>query len=234
MLLRGLRLVLSFLKLNRSYLVHLPRSLRFNLRYFPLRTALRLPIFVSNRMRFVHLGGSIELEGEPHAGMVKIGFPTAEVFFDPRYTRGALDLHGKVKFRGRAALGQGTRIFVKDTGALTFGRGFWATSAIAISCHERIEFGETTALSFEILIMDTDTHKLVEAESDKVLNRNRPILIGDHVWVGCRSTILKGTSIGADSVVGAGSVVAGRFEGTNQLISGNPAKVMMGGISWAE
>ncbi len=41
---------------------------------------------------------------------------------------------------------------------------------------------------------------------------SEPIVVGDRVWIGARSTILPGTVIGDDCVVGAGSVVKGKLE----------------------
>ena len=49
--------------------------------------------------------------------------------------------------------------------------------------------------------------------------------IGKNVFIGCNSLILKGTVIGDNCVVGAGSVVSGKFE-ENCIIAGNPAKVI--------
>jgi maltose O-acetyltransferase len=39
------------------------------------------------------------------------------------------------------------------------------------------------------------------------LPKSRPITIGDNVWLGARVVVLGGASIGADSCIGAGSVV---------------------------
>lgn len=49
------------------------------------------------------------------------------------------------------------------------------------------------------------------------------IRIGDDVWIGCGTTVLKGVAIGRGSVVGAGSVVT-RSTGENEVWAGNPAR----------
>jgi acetyltransferase-like isoleucine patch superfamily enzyme len=47
------------------------------------------------------------------------------------------------------------------------------------------------------------------------------------VWIGSRVTILPGTEIGRNSIVGAGAVVKGVFP-ENVIIAGNPGKVIKG------
>ena len=49
------------------------------------------------------------------------------------------------------------------------------------------------------------------------------IVIGNNVWIGLNAIILKGSVIGDNSVVTAGSVVKGVFP-NNALIQGNPAQ----------
>lgn len=52
-----------------------------------------------------------------------------------------------------------------------------------------------------------------------------PVWIGDNVFIGTGAIILKGTHVGNDSIVGAGSVVSGTFP-DGVVIAGNPAKVI--------
>ena len=59
--------------------------------------------------------------------------------------------------------------------------------------------------------------------TDRVLKK--PVHIGQNVFIGCNCLILKGTEIGDDCVIGAGSVVSGKFE-AGSVIAGNPAKVI--------
>ena len=48
--------------------------------------------------------------------------------------------------------------------------------------------------------------------------------IGDKVWIGCRTTILKGSVIPDGCVIGAGSLVTGKIFSPNTIIIGSPAK----------
>lgn len=54
--------------------------------------------------------------------------------------------------------------------------------------------------------------------------------IGEHVWIGQRTTILKGIQIGYDSMIGTMSLVNKSFRESNSLIAGMPAKLLRLGI----
>ena len=58
------------------------------------------------------------------------------------------------------------------------------------------------------------------------------MLIGDHVWLGQSSFILKDTTIGSGSIVGAMGVVAGKTIPSNTSWAGNPAKQIASDIFW--
>jgi len=69
--------------------------------------------------------------------------------------------------------------------------------------------------------MDTDFHCIESNDNPgKTINEDRAILIGDRVWIGCRTTILKGTEIAADSIIAAGSIIAGRLDKNNAIYAG--------------
>ena len=55
--------------------------------------------------------------------------------------------------------------------------------------------------------------------------KKRPIIIGDGCFIGSNFIILKGTNLGKNCVVGAGSVVSGSFP-DNVIIAVNPAMII--------
>lgn len=72
--------------------------------------------------------------------------------------------------------------------------------------------------------------KLISSNHDsnnveKSIN-NKPIIIGNNVWIGANAVILPGVKLGNHCVVGAGSVVTKSFEEDNLIIAGNPAKII--------
>lgn len=92
-----------------------------------------------------------------------------------------------------------------------------------LSCHEGIRIGKNTLIGAECLIIDSDFHGFPLGENRPV--KSAPVVIGDHVFVGTRTIILKGVTIGDRAVIGAGSVVSSDIP-ENCLATGNPARVI--------
>ncbi len=74
-------------------------------------------------------------------------------------------------------------------------------------------------------IFDSDFHDLHPTRRKAGTQKIAPVEIGDNVFVGMGARILKGTSIGSDSVIGAGSVVTGSIP-AGVVAAGNPARVI--------
>jgi acetyltransferase-like isoleucine patch superfamily enzyme len=91
-------------------------------------------------------------------------------------------------------------------------------SQILVSKHVKI--GANCAISFDCLITDSNWHAI----EGKV--KVEPTVLGEHVWVTPRCTILPGARIGRDSIVATGSVVMAGDHPERALLAGSPAKVV--------
>lgn len=100
-----------------------------------------------------------------------------------------------------------------------------------IFCRHRITIGEDVVIAPEVIIRDSDQHRIFNLGSDSQIPMLSPITIGDHVWIGTRAIILKGVSIGDHSVIAAGAVVT-RDVPDHCLVAGVPAKVIKTDIDW--
>ena len=211
-----------------NILLSLPKTLRFNFHYFPLKTALKLPVFVSHRTFLRELHGKIVVPEKVNTAMIKIGFGDVG-HYDRKRSRSIWQVSGTVAFGGKASIGHGSKLSVR--GNLTLGADFNMTAESTIVCAHQISFGNDCLLSWDILIMDTDEHPIINQNGIRT-NPDKPILVGNHVWIGCKCTLLKGTEIPNNTVVAAGTLLTSAFSGENQVIGGNPPAVLKSDVRW--
>lgn len=211
-----------------NILLSLPKTLRFNFHYFPLKTALKLPVFVSHRTFLRELHGKIVLPEKVNTAMIKIGFGDVG-HYDRKRSRSIWQVSGTVAFGGKASIGHGSKLSVR--GNLTLGADFNMTAESTIVCAHQISFGNDCLLSWDILIMDTDEHPIINQDGIRT-NPDKPIIVGNHVWIGCKCTLLKGTEIPNNTVVAAGTLLTSAFSGENQVIGGNPPTILKNNVRW--
>lgn len=89
---------------------------------------------------------------------------------------------------------------------------------------KHIIIGGGGVFSFDIWIRTADPHIIYDCDSHQRINPSKNVLIGDHVWLGQSAIILKGTSIGSGSIIGAASVLSGKRVPSNTVYAGNPAR----------
>jgi len=95
-----------------------------------------------------------------------------------------------------------------------------------ISAAERIVIEDNVLIGSGCLIADSDFHPIAyEDRDDTEKTLNAPVHICEGVFIGARSIVLKGVTIGRGSVIGAGSVVT-RDVPPGVIAAGNPARVI--------
>ncbi|MEX5515742.1 DapH/DapD/GlmU-related protein [Pseudophaeobacter sp. 1A09344] len=136
------------------------------------------------------------------------------------------------------SIGKNCRIqghfYLANGACLRIGDSLTCTSRILCHLHEgsSVEIGDNCLFASEVSFRPSDAHKIFDLETNARVNNPSPIRIGDRVWIGENALVLKGASVGNDSVVGARSVVSGRFDKANCLIAGQPARIVREGIRW--
>lgn len=143
-----------------------------------------------------------------------------------RVTNLRLDENSQLKVQGNFDIFYGGDIICFPGGKLTLGSGF-CNSNLILRCTQRIAIGEDVAISHNVTIMDSDAHEIMENNHEKT----RPVVIGNHVWIGSGAKILKGVTIGDGAVVGAGAIVTHDVP-ANCAVAGAPAKVIKREICW--
>jgi acetyltransferase-like isoleucine patch superfamily enzyme len=115
---------------------------------------------------------------------------------------------------------------------ITIGNRTTTSGYCEFACIEgtEITIGEDCMFSSDIRVCTGDSHSILQ--EGKRINHSQNIDIGNHVWVGTRVDILKGSTIANDSVVGARALVSGTFANPNSILGGIPAKIIKENISW--
>lgn len=218
----------KIVKLFADLSIH--KTLFFNFKYFNFKTALKFPVFIGKNMILKTVSGSIILPESHITGGVRLGFESIGIF-DKKRSKGIWELKGTIIFKGTAFLGQGTKLFVDEAGEVLFGNNFSLTGESQIISQKKIVFGKDCLISWDCIILDTDFHKIYN-EKEEFLNPPKDVIIGNKVFIRCRNTILKGTSIGDGAIIGACYIVSSRLEESNVIYSGNPARKVKENITW--
>lgn len=122
---------------------------------------------------------------------------------------------------------QPCQIVVTENAKLQIGNNVGMSQA-AIICHHSITIGDDVKIGGGVKIYDTNFHSLNPEvrrvrELDMKEKKCRPVVIEHDAFIGAGSFILSGVTIGANSVVAAGSVVSKSIP-ANEIWGGNPAQ----------
>jgi acetyltransferase-like isoleucine patch superfamily enzyme len=121
-----------------------------------------------------------------------------------------------------------TKMMIGRNARLLIGDNVGITSTVIV-CHNHITIGNNVKIGGGSLIFDTNFHSTdssVRATKDDLQNViTSPVRIEDNVFIGTRCIICKGVTIGANSIIAAGSVVVKSIPG-NEVWGGNPAKFL--------
>jgi len=103
--------------------------------------------------------------------------------------------------------------------------GYQNTFSVAVS----VRIGADTMLSSRVQVYDNISHPLSPERRLRhepfTLDEVSPVVIGRNCWIGSGAIIMRGVTIGDNSVVGAASVVTSDVP-PNSLVAGNPSRVV--------
>jgi maltose O-acetyltransferase len=107
-------------------------------------------------------------------------------------------------------------------GILEIGNNVFINFGSSIVAARQISIGNDCLIGTHVSLMDCDFHRVEDKSWD---TSGEPIVLEDRVWIGNRSIVLKGVTIGHDAVVAAGSVVT-RDVPPRTVVAGVPARVV--------
>lgn len=117
-----------------------------------------------------------------------------------------------------------TELGVGPNGCLDIGDSAFINYGCSIAATLSVRIGARCNIGSHVTIMDNDFHQL-DPERRNELPPSAPIVLEENVWLGVRVVVLRGVTIGAGSVVAAGSIVV-RDVPARSLAGGVPARVI--------
>ncbi len=102
---------------------------------------------------------------------------------------------------------------------LRIGARTWINRRVTLDLRGGLEIGADVSISPEVAVL-TAEH---DPGDPGFAYKTRPVVIGDHVWIGSRSTILPGVTIGRGAIVAAGALVTKDVEPLS-IVAGVPAR----------
>ena len=124
--------------------------------------------------------------------------------------------------------------YMEDNGnKILCGKHINFAGKIHLACTEgtSIIIKDDCLFSSDIVIRTGDSHSITDLSGNRI-NNAKDVVIGNHVWVGYRALINKGSEIADNSIVGTGAVVTKKFTDKNVILAGVPAKVVKENVNW--
>ncbi|MDD5271543.1 MAG: acyltransferase [Methylovulum sp.] len=124
-------------------------------------------------------------------------------------------------------------VYASQNTALRIGQSVGINGLVRVLMHEPgcLTIGDGCLFASDTDITISDMHSIIDLDTNARVNPAKDIVIGDRVWIGQRSMVLKGVKIGSGAIIGAGSVVT-KDVPENCVAAGNPARIIRYNVTW--
>lgn len=210
------------------------KTLYFNFHYFPFFQAIKFPVILK-KVRFVSLKGEVIIQSDKiKTGMVRIGGMGRNSWCQNPVSK--LDfMGGRLIFYGECLFTSGIHIRVHKDALLEIGDKTGSASNLNLLCYYHVKLGNSVKLGWDVTMMDTDYHPIVDVYSGKWSKIYAPIIIGNNCWIGAKVFIRKGTKLPDNTIVSSCSVLDRKYKiAPNSVLYGFPATVIAEGYQMTE
>lgn len=208
-------------------------TLYINFKVLPFHQARHLPIVIFGKCELLIHPGCIDIEQNDYFqfGMIRIGNNWSCMHgwnTHPLQTR--LEIKGRMTFKGRCFIGNGTAIYVETNAHVTFGERTYFGSQVKIASFKEIYIDDYSRFPWESQIFDTNFHYIAD-EYGNVHNNVKSIYVGKYCWVGNRCTIMHGSKIADWSIIASNSLVNKDISDVEYGVwGGSPVKLIKKGL----
>ena len=135
-----------------SKILDLLKTIYFNFRVFPFKTAIKLPVLISRHIKTKNLHkGSIEINSDISRFMIKIGIGGSEGQIGNKQGFWLIQKGSKIIFNGSAGFSRGNSIRI-DSGYMEIGNNFNSNSFSLYHCVNHILTAEINVIAFTLLV----------------------------------------------------------------------------------
>lgn len=119
-------------------------------------------------------------------------------------TEVTVDGKSELRIAKKLKMHNGAKIRVRKGGKLEIGKNFGMSNGCVVTAYDHIKIGDNVMLGPNVLIYDQDHDYRAEGGVAAMRFKTAPVVIGNNVWIGANTLILRGTTIGDNSVIGGG------------------------------
>ena len=199
-------------------------SLYFNIKYLPLRQALRMPILV-HKPHYWKMKSKLVIDAPLKYCMIRLGFLGGHMY--PNNGIAFTLQGGTIVFKGKCQIGNNSFIVQGPCSTVVFGDDFLASTSLKIISFKGIEFGSHTRIGWDCIFMDTNFHPLYDMEKKKFKRAYGSIKIGDYNWFGTQCKVMHSVDTPERCIFGMGSIVTRGCKFESYCVhGGSPLKVL--------
>ncbi len=111
--------------------------------------------------------------------------------------------------------------------------GWESGKIVTYNSNTFVEIGADCMFAGNVTLYNTDAHPIYDVKTGLIVNKVKGIFIGNHVWLGMNSTVLKNSFVPDNSIVGWNAVFSGCDKTkTNCVFVGNPACCVKESVTW--
>lgn len=162
----------------------------------PLAVAKYIILKVKNGTRF-------------HAELPALFSPLTEITMEGK---------SRLSVKKRLKMHNGAKIRVRNGGILEIGKNFGMSNGCVVTAYEHIQIGDDVMLGPNVLIYDQDHDYRAEGGVAAMKFKTEPVRIGNNVWIGANTLILRGSEIGDNCVIGGGCVIKGKYPANTVVV----------------
>lgn len=202
-----------------------------NLRSFPFRQAIKMPIWVYGMPRFFGLTGRMIVKGKVTSGMIRFNHVKPGAPSNMSVKSEIMNM-GLIVFHGVGLIGTGNKIVVGRNAKLEIGKNFKITDMCNIGCFKDISIGEGSRIVHRCQVFDSNYHFVANFTKGIVPDHTKPIKIGNGCWICNNSTVTGNAVLPNYTIVASNSLVNKDMSDIpeSSMIGGSPAKLIATGF----